>query len=161
MKKVIALFAGVMAMTVAQTVLAHEHVRMNSGMHHPCDIDMQMDNAQGQEQGDLLITREIDGFTVSFHIIKAPADEAQGGSHHVMLKFEKDGKVVTDLMANSKAVHPNGQSESKMLVKMGEWFVASYDLGHAGKHQVLVLFKTADGAKHFGGIIFPEGKRSN
>jgi len=51
-------------------------------------------------------------------------------------------------------VHPNGKAESKMMMKMGDWYMAGYDLGHAGRHQVMVLFKTADGKKHFGGTFY-------
>jgi len=38
---------------------------------------------------------------------------------------------------------------------MGDWYMAGYDLGHAGAHKVMVLFKTEDGQKHFGGITYP------
>jgi len=81
-----------------------------------------------------------------------------GGSHNVMIKVEKDGKALTNLTANSKVMHPNGKSESKMLMKMGDWYMAGYDLDHSGQHKLMVLFKTADGAKHFGGVLYPASK---
>jgi len=62
--------------------------------------------------------------------------------------------VLTDLLVNSKVSHPIKESESKMMVRMGDWYMAGYDLGHPGVHQIMVLFKTSDGKKHFGGITF-------
>ena len=41
-----------------------------------------------------------------------------------------------------------------MMMKMGDWYMAGYNLGHAGNHQVMVLFKTSDGKKHFGGVLY-------
>ncbi len=159
MKKRMIILAGIMAVAAAQPAMAHDHGHMDDGMHNPCSMGMHMDGAMGDMKGGFLTEKDIDGYKVSFHIMKAPAGKDQGGSHHVMVKFEKDGKVVTDLVANSKAMHPNGKSESKMLMKMGDWYMAAYNLDHKGQHQVMVLFKTADGAKHFGGISFPDNKQ--
>jgi len=147
MKKIAIIFAAMMAIAGAQSAMAH-----GDGHHH-------MDGGMGDMKGGFLTTKNIDGYQVSFHIMKAPAGKDKGGSHHVMVKFEKDGKALTDLVANSKALHPNGKSESKMLMKMGDWYMAAYNLNHKGPHQVMVLFKTSDGAKHFGGISFPEEKK--
>ncbi|GAV20259.1 hypothetical protein MMIC_P1223 [Mariprofundus micogutta] len=162
-----------------------------------------MDKMKGTTSA-FLVTKEIDGYTVSFHVMKAKEGMQHGGSHHsagvpngtavsrpqgegqdapshhsarqlngmasshpqgkgqdapshnLMAKVEKDGKALTDLVVNSKVTHPNNKSESKMLMKMGDWYMAGYDLGHEGQHQLMILFKTADGTKHFGGVYFPE-----
>ena len=147
----------VMLMGGAQLALAHGdgHHHMDGDMHNPCS--MGMSSAMGNMKGGFLTTKEVDGYAVSFHIMKAPAGMAKGGSHHVMIKVEQDGKTLTGLVGNSKVTHPNGKSESKMLMKMGDWYMASYDLGHPGKHQVMVLFKTEDGAKHFVGVEYASG----
>jgi len=144
----------VMLMGGAQLALAHgdEHHHMDGDMHN-----MAMSSAMGNMKGGFLTTKEVDGYSVSFHIMKAPKGMAHGGSYHVMVKVEQNSKVLTDLVANSKVVHPNGASESKMLMKMGDWYMASYDLDHPGKHQVMVLFKTTDGAKHFVGVEYAGG----
>ncbi len=78
-----------------------------------------------------------------------------GGTHNLMVKVERDGKVLTDIAVKSKVKHPNGQTESKMMMKMGDGYMAAYDLGHKGLHELMVLFKTADGAKHFIGVSYP------
>jgi len=78
-----------------------------------------------------------------------------GGTHNLMVKVEKDSKVLTNILVNSKVTHPNKESESKMMMKMGDWYMAGYDLEHKGPHQVMVLFKTQDGKKHFGGVTYP------
>lgn len=64
------------------------------------------------------------------------------------------GELVSQAGIGVGEIH-NGQSEVKQAMKMGGWYMAGYDLGHAGEHQVMVLFKTADGAKHKGGIYYP------
>jgi hypothetical protein len=107
------------------------------------------------KEGMFLVKRDIDGYQVSFHVMKPEEGMQHGGSHNFMVKIEEDGKVITNVLINSKVVHPDGTSESKMMMKMGDWFMAGYDLGHDnGRHQMMVLFKTADGKKHFGGVYY-------
>jgi len=139
----------------------HDMSQMKGHGHH--DMDAVADH--GQMQGDMkamneifLVKKDIDAYTVSFHVMKVKAGMEHGGSHNLMVKVEKDGKALTDLTANSKVTHPNGKSESKMLMKMGDWYMAGYDLDHAGQHKLMVLFKTADGKKHFGGVHYPASK---
>jgi len=115
---------------------------------------------QGHMRGMFLVKKNVDGYIVNFHAMKAKEAMQHGGTHNLMVKVEKYGKILTDLMVNSKVTHPNGKSESKMLMKMGDWYMTGYNLGHHGKHQLMVLFKTTDGKKHFGGVYYPEEKTS-
>jgi len=233
MKMIMMISTTLLALAFSQPALAaNDHNHMHAAMHgdkgSPGSMDgmhsdmpvHQADGLAGMMKDAFLVKKEIDGYTVSFHIMKAKVGMAHGASHHatgmsneaavpshhsiglmngtaesrpqgegqdtpshhstglmngtaesrpqgegqdapshnVMIKIEKDGKAITDLVANSKATHPNGQSESKMMMQMGDWYMAAYDLGHPGQHQVMVLFKTADGVKHFGGIDYPESK---
>jgi len=122
----------------------HMHGKMMGKMKHAMN-------------GMFLVRKDIDGYQVSFHIMKAPEGmQTHGGEYHFMFKAEKDGKALTDLMVNSKITHPDGKEESKMMMKMGDWYMAGYNLSHQGQHQLMVLFKTADGKKHFGGIFYPQ-----
>ncbi|VAW89569.1 hypothetical protein MNBD_GAMMA18-1268 [hydrothermal vent metagenome] len=102
-----------------------------------------------------LVEKDIDGYKVSFHVMKAKPGKEMGGSHDFMVKVEKEGKALTDMTMNTKVVHPSGKSETKKAMKMGDWMMAGYDLGHDGKHQLMILFKTADGKKHQGGVHYP------
>ncbi len=111
-------------------------------------------SALSAADGMLEERQDIDGYSVTFHVMPAQPGKEMGGSHDFMLKVEKDGKALRDVVANSKVIHPNQQEESKMMMKMGDWLMAGYDLGHDGKHQLMVLFKTADGAKHKGGVFY-------
>lgn len=97
--------------------------------------------------------KDIDGYTVSFHVM---ADEGMGhgGTHNIMIKVEQQGAIVKNLKINSKVIYPDGSEESKPLMAMGDWQMAGYDLKKSGKHQLMVLFKTADGKKHFGGLYY-------
>lgn len=158
MKKNLMILAGILAISFAQPVLAsdaHRHAESHQNMQHGQSDSME------KMKGMFLVKKDIDGYTVSFHAMAVKEGMQHGGTHNFMLKVEKDGKAITDLKANSKVIHPNGESESKMLMKMGDWYMAGYDLGHEGQHQLLVLFKTSDGTKHSGGVYFPENKEDH
>ncbi len=148
---------------------AGNHDGGHGGDHHD-STDMHADNHSGNMSGSMsgnmnesmghkkdamfLKKKEIDGYSVSFHIMKAKPGKEMGGSHDFMIKIEKAGKALTDVAINTKVVHPDGSSESKRVMKMGDWHMAGYDLGHKGKHQMMILFKTKDGQKHRGGIYY-------
>jgi len=126
----------------------HEHTNQMKSMDHG-----QHDMSKGSG-GMFLKKKQIDGYTVSFHIMEANDSTRHGGSHNFMIKIEKDGKVENKIVINSKVVQPNGESESKMLMKMGDWYMNGYDMAHKGKYQMMILFKTADGKKHKGGVYY-------
>jgi len=138
----------------------HSHGHDNSDGHHADSGMSGMSDMSGQmsEQmgGMFLVKKEIDGYEVSFHVTKAQPGKEMGGTHDLMIEVEKDGKAVTDVVMNTKVVHPNGQSETKQAMKMGDWMMAGYDLGHEGKHQMMILFKTPDGKKHKGGVYYSD-----
>ena len=123
----------------------HKHSQATSHTEH------KMDHANS---GMFLKKKEIDGYTVSFHIMEAKDGMRHGGSHNFMIKVEKEGKALQNVVINSKVIHPDNKAESKMLMKMGDWFMNGYDLSHMGKHQMMILFKTADGVKHQGGVYY-------
>jgi len=160
------LVAGILGISPAFASGDHEgmdmhHGAMNGEMKHEMGKGhmhgMKMGEMKTAADGMFLVRKDIDGYQVSFHIMKAPEGmQTHGGDYHFMFKAEKDGKALTDLTVNSKITHPDGKSESKMMMKMGDWYMAGYDLSHQGQHQLMVLFKTADGQKHFGGIFYPE-----
>ncbi|VAW85441.1 hypothetical protein MNBD_GAMMA16-192 [hydrothermal vent metagenome] len=125
---------------------AHGHDDHESGMKH--------DDHDSDKNKMFLKTKEIDGYNVTFHVMKAKLGKEMGGTHDFMIKVEKNGKVFTDIAMNTKVKHPNGSSETKKTMKMGDWLMAGYDLGHKGKHQLMILFKTADGKKHKGGVYY-------
>ncbi len=128
----------------------------DSGMDHSDHDAHKGHNSHGSAMGEMfLVEKEIDGYNVTFHVMKAKPGKEMGGSHDFMIKVEKEGKVLTDIVMNTKVKHPSGSSETKKTMKMGDWMMAGYDLGHKGKHQMMILFKTADGEKHKGGVYYP------
>ena len=111
--------------------------------------------ASNMAQNEMFLEKkDIDGYTVSFHVMKAEEGMQHGGSHNLMIKVEQKGGAVAGVTMNSKVVYPDGKEESKPLMAMGEWQMVGYDLKDSGKHQLMVLFKTADGKKHFGGLYY-------
>lgn len=144
-----------------QTIYGHEHAAEHDhGDDHHHDTNHSHDDGHQHEYASPTMlsnqTRSIDGYTVTFHVLKAVSGMEMGGSHHFMVKVEKDGKAVTDLKMNTKVKYPDGKAETKAAMKMDDWFMTGYDLGHEGKHQLMILFKTADGKKHKGGVYFPD-----
>jgi len=117
-----------------------------------------MDSTKGMKTGAFLQKIDIDGYSVSFHVMKAPKGKAHGGTYDYLVKVEKGDAVIALQAVNSKVTHPDNTSESKMMMKMGDWYMAAYDLEHAGTHKLMVLFKTEDGKKHFGGITYIQVK---
>jgi hypothetical protein len=143
----------VMSMSAAQAGGDHGHGHNDEHSSH--DMKNHDDKGMAHKKDGMFIKEEmIDGYKVSFHIMKAKPGKAMGGSHDFMIKIEKDGKVLKNVAINTKVVHPNGKAESKRVMKMGDWNMAGYDLGHKGNHQVMILFKTSDGQKHKGGIYY-------
>jgi hypothetical protein len=99
-------------------------------------------------------TQDIDGYTVSFHVMETNKGMNHGGSHNLMIKVEQQGIVLAGLQANSKVIYPDGTEVSRPLMAMGGMYMVGYDLKDSGKHQLMVLFKTQDGKKHFGGVHY-------
>ncbi len=148
---------SLLILVFAFPVVAGAHGAGGAHEEHADHKKMDMKQSGMKETGKMfLVKKNIDGYEVSFHVMKAKEGNMHGGTHNLMVKVTKDGKVVTGLVLNSKVIHPNGKEETKPLMKMGDWMMAGYDLGHGGKHQVMALFKTSDGKKHFGGIYYPQ-----
>jgi len=125
---------------------AHDRSQMKNGSDH-----------SSKDMGEMFMQkRQVDGYDVSFHIMPATQTMEHDGDHNLMIKIEKMGKVVQGTKINSKVIYPDGKAESKMLMKMGDWYMAGYDLKTKGRHEVMVLFKTADGSMHKGGVYYPE-----
>lgn len=127
---------------------ATQHEEANATRKMPMDSTATPAKASFREQ------KQIDGYNVTIQVMKAEPGKEMGGTHDFMIKVEQDGKMLSDVAINTKVVHPNGNAETKATMKMGDWYMAGYDLGHAGKHQLMIQFKTADGVKHQGGVYF-------
>lgn len=137
----------------------HSHGHADHGQAKAAEMNHGAMNHDSMGHGAskmFLEKRDIDGYTVSFHVMEANEGMQHGGSHNLMVKVEQGANVIGDLKANSKVIYPDGADESKPLMKMGDWFMAGYDLKPGGKHQLMVLFMTPDGKKHFGGVYYGE-----
>jgi len=164
MRKICVIASSFLMLAMVQSAVAGDdmqgmHGALHGDKYSPCamkPLPRMSGKMVGMKKGQFMKKTAVDGYIVTFRIMKAKVGMAQGGTHHLMIKVEKNGVVITDLAANSKASHPNEQSESKMMMKMGDWYMAAYDLGHKGPHELTVLFKTADGVKHFTGIKLSE-----
>ena len=139
---------------VLGAVLAMSGTVFASGDHKHSHDNEHSNMSNSSSDKMFLKKKNIDGYDVSFHVMKAKPGKEMGGSHDFMIKVEKNGKTQKNIVMNTKVVYPDGKSESKKTMKMGDWLMAGYDLSHNGKHQMMILFKTADGKKHKGGIYY-------
>jgi len=157
MRKAILFIAGLTLAGGMAQAHGDEGKHMSDEMsHNPCSMQsMKGMNPCNMQKGSFMKKEVIDGYDVSFHVMKAPEGMEHGGAYQVMVKVEQNNEIIALKAMNSKVTHPNDESESKMMMKMGDWYMAGYDLGHAGEHKIMILFKTEDGKKHFGGISFP------
>jgi len=118
------------------------------------------ENRHEMKHGEgFIVKKGIDGnYTVIFHIMRAPEGMRHSKDHyHLMVTIEKDGKSLTNLRVNSKVKHPGGTVEKRAMLRMGDWFLARYNLDHEqGRHWIVVTFKTTDGKKHSSGTYYPE-----
>jgi|GEM_PF-2624583 len=116
--------------------------------------------AKDQPEEKFLKTQNIDAYQVSFMVTKTASGMEHGGSHNLMVKVEKDGTPQTLTKIFAKVILANGESKKEPLFKMDDWYMNGFDLGSSGKHQIIILFKTADGLKHNGGVYYQaeEGK---
>ncbi|MDQ6998516.1 MAG: hypothetical protein Q9M17_07365 [Mariprofundus sp.] len=164
MNKEVLVIAGMLLLLSVQIAFADDDVRKRHGVHfhgplHGAHAENKQAEPSSVQQGTFLIKKNIDGFNISFQVIKVEPAMRQGGTHRLLVKVVRNRVALSGLTINSKVSHPNDQSESKIMLETGGWYVASYNLGHAGDHQLMVLFKTEDGAKHFGGVLYQD-KRS-
>jgi len=133
----------------------HSHDEPKSGHNHDSGGHSHDGGHDDHKNKMFLKKKKIDGYDVTFHIMDAKDGMKMGNeSHHLMIKVENKGKELNNIKVNSKIIFPNGKSDSKMLMKMNGWYMAGYDLGNHGKHQMMILFKTADGKKHSGGVYY-------
>lgn len=146
-------FKNLLMATTLSALTISIPVQAGPGGHHE-GMNHDAMAPSGASQQMFLEKRDIDGYSVSFHVMPAAEGMNHGGSHNLMVKVEQGTQVVSELQANSKVVYPDGKEASKPLMKMGDWYMAGYDLTETGKTQLMVLFKTADGKKHFGGVHY-------
>ena len=101
-----------------------------------------------------LVKKEVGIYDVSFHVMTAHKVVEHGGSHNLMVKIEERGKAVPSVTINSKVIYPDGRTDSKPLIKAGNWYVNRYDLGGQGEHYLMVLFETEDGKMHMSDVSY-------
>jgi len=164
MKKTIMSLVVVNAMLASPIVLAagsHDHGHDNAAHHDTIDKAKHDHNSHDHGQHDgmsqdgvFLVEKDIDGYQVSFHVMETTPGMEHGGKHNLMIKIADGDKVLHDVKVNSKVVYPNGDNDSRSLMRMGDWYMNGYDLDAKGKHQLMILFKTADGKKHKGGVYY-------
>ena len=109
------------------------------------------------EEGFIVREGIRDGYTVVFHVMRSPKGMRYSKEqYHLMVVVEKEGRPITGLHMMSRVKHPDGSIEQKPMMRMGEWYMALYNLNFdAGRHWITVEFKV-DGEKYLAGTYYPE-----
>jgi len=109
------------------------------------------------EQGFIVRKGIRDDYTVIFHVMRSPESMRYSKEqYHLMVVVEKDDKPVLGLHMTSKVLHPDGSSEQKPMMHMGEWYMAMYNLSHEqGRHWITVQFNIS-GKQYSAGAYYPE-----
>ena len=106
--------------------------------------------------GTFQVTRNTGEYAVSFHVLPVVDGLRQGNTHSVMVKVERAGQVITDAKINSRVLFPDKTEQQQLLMRSGDWYAANYDMQGQARHQIMVLFQTADGKMHRTGTYFPK-----
>lgn len=151
MKKVMSGFMVMMASMAYSTVSAQMG---NDAMMHSHGGSQKMGDSAAAEPSPFMEKIYVDGYEVTFHVMDAASEMQHGGEQNLMVMVQKNQKVIGDLIVNSKIVAPNKTESSKPMMGMEPWYMAGYDLSSKGPYQLMVLFKTEDGQKHFAGVHY-------
>ncbi|MDX8388492.1 MAG: hypothetical protein R8M46_08205, partial [Ghiorsea sp.] len=114
--------AGLTGVSYAEEMVHHHGPKENSaerrgGHHHAQHPDSHGGmKKMANKPGMFMVNKEVDGFDVSFHVMPATGSMSHGGTHNVMVKVEKDGVLLDDVVINSKVFLPNKETDSKMLM---------------------------------------------
>lgn len=111
----------------------------------------------GHEKGVMVREGIKGGFEVIFNVMRVPEDMARDkDDYHLMVSIQKDGKVLHPLHVHSRVRHPNGTVDQADMTRVGNWYMARYNLSHEqGRHWITVQFDVS-GTKYSTGIYFPE-----
>jgi len=115
-------------------------------------------NAMQHKEGFIAIKGIEDGYSVIFHIMRAPLGTSYSrNEYHLMVSVEKDGRALHGLHMSSTVRHPDDKVDDlSEMPQLGDWSMARYDLNHEqGKHLISVHFAVA-GKKYSASIYYPE-----
>lgn len=109
-------------------------------------------------QGFIAIKGIRDGYSVIFHIMRAPQGAGYSrDEYHLMVSIEKEGRTLRGLAVKSTIRHPNGDIDfPENMVQLGDWYLARYNLNHdQGQHRISVDFRVGEKQYH-AHIMYPE-----
>ncbi len=141
MKKIVLIFAAILALAAPAAFAAMDHgsMKMEHGGH-----------------GDVAHEEVVDGVKVTFKVMsmkehmkgmdmEMPSDMKE--THHIAIEFKdaKTGKALTEGEVKVKIQNPDKTDQSKDLMGMKGHFGADFDLSKKGKYGVMSKFQLKDG----------------
>jgi len=106
-------------------------------------------------KGKLLNTLYIDDYEVSVKVVDVKESVPDGGSHNILVNIIRDDRIQRSAVVIVDILFPDNTRKSKELMNLGDWYLAGYDLGQTGKHQLKISFKNKNGSGHSADLVYP------
>lgn len=110
----------------------------------------------GSAPNTFQVTRQTAGYQVTFHVIPLEDGMRRDTGHSLMVKLERNGQIIRDAKVNSRVVFPDKSEGQQLMQRVGDWYTASYTMQGEVRHQLMILFQTADGKIHRSGTYYPK-----
>ncbi|MDQ6992414.1 MAG: hypothetical protein Q9M31_02995 [Mariprofundus sp.] len=144
--------------SMATSAMAYDEIRKTDGrhMHGPLHGGGKVFTAHRMDSmaGRLFEKRIVDGYTLSFHIMKAEPGHHIGGPDNLMVRVEKGGEAMINLVLHSMVKHPDGRTIHDKMRKVGNWYLVGDGFEQVGQYQLRVQFETPDGAEHVAQLAY-------
>ena len=114
-----------------------------------------LDNSEQDLKGDLLNTLFVDGYEVIVKVADVEDSVPDGGSHNILVKIKLGNKIQRNTTVKANVVFPDNTSKVKSFLALGDWYLAGYNLGQKGKHQISISFEDRNSEKKSGNISYP------
>ena len=158
MKNIVSVLVAAVSISMMQVAFAQMNHGADVGMDHGAmSGDRSLSSVSSEQEASrpsFMDKIYIDGYEVTFHVMKTAGEMQHGGAQNLMIMVQKNKRAQTNLVVNSKIVDPAGREISKPMMLMGQWYMAGYDMNSRGSYQLMILFKDEDGQKHFGGVRY-------
>ena len=105
--------------------------------------------------GKLILAKAIEDYHLRVKVISVNKSLPDGGSHNLLVNIKHQERVQYGLAVTTKVVSGNGHKKTKPMLELGDWYLGGFDLETTDKHQITVMFKTAEGKIYSSEIAYP------
>lgn len=130
-----------------------DHATDDKGGHGGADSEHATDQKGFKHQA------VVDGIRAEFQVMSLASmkmDDTDGDTHHIMVKFVKEGMdhKIDSAVGKIKLITPSKKEQTNALKNYGGIMAANFTFTDKGKYGVICLFKV-DGKKHVVKFWYP------